>query len=64
MNGHLSDKADETILRQYIARIAAERFGSRSAIVDVWRTRIRHIGSYDCDTVTVQFANGGDLSFF
>ncbi len=64
MNGHVSDTADETILRQCLARIAADRFGCRSAIVDVRRTRIRYIGSYDCDTVTVQFANGGEFKFF
>lgn len=64
MNGHLSNKADESILRQYVERIVADRTGSRSAIVGVQRKRIRYIGSYDCDTVTVQLANRGEFRFF
>ena len=60
----MSDKADETILRQYIARIVADRFGGRPAVVDVRRTRVRYIGSYDCDTVTVRLANGREFKFF
>jgi hypothetical protein len=64
VNGHLSNEADETILRQYLAQIVADRFGSRSAIVDVRRTRIHDIGSYECDTVTAKFANGGEFRLF
>lgn len=64
MNRHPSDKADERILRQCVARIVADRFGSRPAIVDVRRARIRYIGSYDCDTVTVQLTNGEEFKLF
>lgn len=64
MNGHLSKKADESVLCQYIERIVAKKTGNRSAIIGVQRKRIRYIGSYDCDIVAVQLANGGEFKFF
>jgi hypothetical protein len=64
MNGRLSDNADETILRQYLAQIVADRFGSRPVIVSLQRARIRYIGSYDCDTVTVLLTNGEEFKLF
>lgn len=64
MNGHLSSNADECVLRQYAERIVADRFDSRSAVVSVQQKRIRYVGSYDCDTVTVQLANGEEFKFF
>jgi hypothetical protein len=64
VNGHLSSNTDECVLRQCVERIVADRFGSRPAIVDVRRTRIRYIGSYDCETVTVRLTNGEEFKFF
>ena len=64
MNGHLSSKADDRLLRKYVERVVADRTGSRLAIVGFQRKRICYIGSYDCDTVTVQLANGEEFRFF
>jgi hypothetical protein len=63
VNGQLTN-GDESILHQWIQSIIDDRFGGRSAIVSVQRTRFPYIGSYDCDTVTVQLANGEKLRFF
>jgi hypothetical protein len=64
VNGYLSNKVDESVLCQYLAPIIADRFASQPAIVDVRRTRIRYIGSYECEVVTVQLANGREFKLF
>ncbi len=64
MNRYPPDQNDESILAQCIQQIVADKFGSRSAIVSVQRKRIRYIGSYDCETITVQLANGEEFRSF
>jgi aminoglycoside phosphotransferase (APT) family kinase protein len=64
MNGHSSDQTDEHILRQNIERIVADRFGNRSAILGIHRRRNAHIGSYDCDLITVQLSTGDQFRVF
>jgi aminoglycoside phosphotransferase (APT) family kinase protein len=65
VKGREPDDADESILRQLLEGIVADELGSRAASIEtLQRTRARYIGSYDCDTVTVQLADGQDLSFF
>jgi hypothetical protein len=64
MNSYPPGQNDESVLAQCIEQIVADKFGSRSAIVGVQRKRIRYIGSYDCETVTVQLANGEEFRFF
>jgi hypothetical protein len=58
------DKAEDGLLRQCIEQIAADRFGGSLSITGIQRRRIRHIGSYDCDEITVHLADGRALGLF
>jgi aminoglycoside phosphotransferase (APT) family kinase protein len=55
---------DESVLRKHIERIVYDKFGNRSSIESVKRTRFIYIGSYDCDILTVQLTNGEKFSLF
>ena len=55
---------DESVLRKHIERIVYDKFGNRSSIENVKRTRFIYIGSYDCDILTVQLTNGEKFSLF
>ena len=55
---------DESVLRKHIERIVYDKFGNRSLIENVKRTRFIYIGSYDCDILTVQLTNGEKFSLF
>jgi hypothetical protein len=62
--GREPDDADVT-LRQLLEQIVLDELGTRAAAIETLkRTRARYIGSYDCDTVAVQLANGQELTFF
>jgi aminoglycoside phosphotransferase (APT) family kinase protein len=56
--------ADESTLRGCLEEIVAERFGSDACIAGIERARFPHLGSYDCDSVTVELAGGGRLALF
>ena len=56
--------ADESTLRGCLEEIVAERFGSGACIAGIERARFPHLGSYDCDSVTVELAGGGRLALF
>ncbi len=64
MSEYLPDASDERVLRQCLEEIVADRLGRQSSIVDVQRKRIRYIGSYDCDVVTVRLTNGEAVRLF
>jgi aminoglycoside phosphotransferase (APT) family kinase protein len=60
----LGSGADETTLRGCLEEIVADRFGSGASIAGIHRTRFPHLGSYDCDSVTVELDDGERLSLF
>ena len=64
MKRHLFSEADELALRQCVERIVADRTGSRSLVEGVRRRRIRYIGSYDCDLITVHLSTGDEFTLF
>jgi aminoglycoside phosphotransferase (APT) family kinase protein len=59
-----SGAEDERALRALLERIVADRFGSRASIAQVQRERFRWIGSYDCETLTVDLQGGERLALF
>jgi aminoglycoside phosphotransferase (APT) family kinase protein len=61
---NLGSGADEAQLRACLEEIVAAHFGRRAAIAGVERTRFPQLGSYDCDSVTVELADGGRLALF
>jgi aminoglycoside phosphotransferase (APT) family kinase protein len=64
MDRYSSDQADECILKHSIEQIVADRFRSRPIIVGIQRRRYEHIGSYDCDLMTVQLSTGEEFKVF
>lgn len=64
MNEYSSDQTDERVLKQNIEQIVVDRFGNRSAIVGIQRSRYAYIGSYNCDLITVQLSTGDEFSLF
>jgi aminoglycoside phosphotransferase (APT) family kinase protein len=64
MNRCPSDQTDKHILRQNIEQIIAGQFGKRSEVTGVQRRRFAHIGSYDCDLITVQLSTGDEFKLF
>jgi aminoglycoside phosphotransferase (APT) family kinase protein len=56
--------ADDDRLRACLEEIVSERVGRGAAIARIERTRFPHLGSYDCDRVTVELADGGRLALF
>jgi hypothetical protein len=65
VKGREPDDANESTLCRLLEQIVAGELGTRAASIErLQRTRARYIGSYECDTVAVQLANGQELSFF
>jgi aminoglycoside phosphotransferase (APT) family kinase protein len=56
--------ADERALRDLLREIVADRFGSRASIAAIHRARSPVIGSYDCETLTVEVRGGEPLVLF
>ena len=51
-------------MRQNIEQIVAARFGNRSVVIGVQRSRYAYIGSYDCDLITVQLSERNEFRLF
>jgi aminoglycoside phosphotransferase (APT) family kinase protein len=56
--------ADESALRGLLEEVVADRLGSRVPIAGIHRERFRYIGSYDCETLTVELPGGERLVLF
>ncbi len=56
--------ADEDALRDLLAGVVTERFGAQASIAGIERQRFPYIGSYDCETLTVELVGGERLVLF
>jgi hypothetical protein len=57
-------EGDDAELRRWLERVVAERAASGKVIARVRRERFPHIGSYDCDALTVDLDDGEVLALF
>jgi hypothetical protein len=64
MNAPLIRRDNASVLRQYVEQTVANQLGLSSAVAEIQRTRIRYIGSYDCDSVVVRLVSGEEFTFF
>ena len=64
MNRHSPEQTDERVLKHKIEQIVADKFGNRSTLVGIQRRRNTHIGSYNCDLITVQLSTGDEFRIF
>ena len=60
----IGSRTDDTALRGCLEGIVADRFGSGASIARIRRARFPHLGSYDCDSVTVELEDGERLALF
>src|SRR3990172_11994817 len=60
----VGSRTDDTALRGCLEGIVADRFGSGASIAGIRRARFPHLGSYDCDSVTVELEDGERLALF
>jgi thiamine kinase-like enzyme len=63
MNAPLIRRDNASVLRQYVEQTVANQLGLSSAAAEIQRTRIRYIGSYDCDVVVVRLVSGEEFTF-
>jgi hypothetical protein len=62
--GERTAEEDDAALRGCLERIVAERCGAGAAIARIRRARFPYIGSYDCDTLSVELDDGNRLAIF
>lgn len=59
-----SNGADEPVLHDFLSQIVAEHCGSGASITSLRRDSLPPIGSYDCETLTVDVDGGEQLVLF
>lgn len=64
MSATLTCQDTENVLRQYVEQSVVKRLQLSSEIAKIQRTRIRYIGSYECESVAIRFASGQEFTFF
>ncbi len=64
MDALIAPATAESALQALLEEIVAERFGTRGSIEGIHRQRFPYIGSYDCETLTVELQGGERLVLF